>query len=81
LRRSGRWISTAALACLLWVCVASALFAPWWGVVLIVAVWGCALVVLGWARPYPARTVYGPLAGALVWFAIAVGLRWWVWSA
>ncbi|MBA2419272.1 MAG: hypothetical protein H0V59_10110 [Nocardioidaceae bacterium] len=65
LRRSGPWISTAALACLLWVCVASALFAPWWGVAKMMAVWAmCALVVLGWARPHPARTVYVPLAGA-----------------
>lgn len=70
--RSGPWVGWGGIVCLLWICAASVLFAPWWGVVLMFVLWlGCALLVLGWSRIHPARVAYVPFAGLVVWFALA----------
>ena len=61
LARSGPWIGAASMPCLLWLYLASVLFAPWWGVALmLVLVVLVGLLVLGWARIHPARATLTP---------------------
>jgi hypothetical protein len=82
LRRSGPWIGYGGLACLLWLAVASVLFAPWWGVVLLVAIWVLALLLaVGWTRPHPAWVAFVPVLGLVASSAaIAGGVAWWDWG-
>lgn len=73
LDRSGPWIGWGGLVCLLWICGASVLLVPWWVVLLMLAMWSvCALLVLGWSRIHPVRVAYVPLAGLVLWFALAL---------
>jgi hypothetical protein len=61
LARSGPWIGAAGMLCLLWLYLASVLFAPWWGVALmLVLVVLVGLLVFGWARIHPARATLTP---------------------
>lgn len=82
LERSGPWIAVVGLACLLWIDIGSILFAPWWGVALMLLAWlVCAVLVLGWSRIHPARTAYVPVGGLVVWLAITyAGAQWWGWG-
>jgi hypothetical protein len=82
LSRSGPWIGVGGLACLLWLVIASALFAPWWGVGLLLLVWLAAVALaIGWARPHPAWVAGVPLLGLAAWVGlVAVGVAWWGWS-
>jgi hypothetical protein len=82
LARSGPWIGYVGLACLLWLAIASVLFAPWWGVVLMAVLWiGALALALGWTRPHPARVTYVPLLGLAAWAGlVAAGDAWWGWG-
>lgn len=82
LDRSGPWIAVVGLVCLLWIDIASFLFAPWWGVALMLFEWLiCALLILGWSRTHPARTAYVPVFGLAAWLALALaGAQWWGWG-
>lgn len=81
LSRSGPWIGYGGL-CLLWLVIASGLFAPWWGIVVMVAMWLIAMTLaVGWTRPHPAWVAYVPLLGLAAWTAlVAAGLTWWGWG-
>jgi len=83
LSRSGPWIGAAGMVCLLWLCLASVLLAPWWGVALMLAMWALVgLLVLGWARIHPVASAFAPLLGVLGWFALVyAGDTWWGWTA
>jgi hypothetical protein len=76
LRQSGPWVGMVGMAMLLWLYVASVLFAPLWVVVALVAAW---LVQFGFAvrwfmrRPY--ATLLLPLLGFGIWLAVAAALR------
>lgn len=82
LARSGPWIGYAGLACLLWIVIASVLFAPWWGVTLMLAMWvGGLLLALGWTRPHPAWVTWVPIVGLAAWGGlVAIGDVWWGWG-
>lgn len=83
LARSGPWIGAAGMFCLLWLCLASVLLAPWWGVALMLLMWALVgLLVLGWARLHPALSAITPLVGLVGWFVIVwAGDAWWGWAA
>lgn len=83
LSRSGPWIGVVGMVCLLWLDVASLLFAPWWGVLLMLGGWLLSLVLLlGWIRPQPRRSAFAPLAGLVVWgLVVWAGIGWWDWTA
>jgi len=83
LRQSGSWIGIAGLFCLLWLYLASGLFAPWWAVVLLVVAW---LVMFGLATRWFMRRPYAvlllPVAGFALWLAMAIlGEAWLGWNA
>jgi len=62
---------------------ASGLVAPWWGVVLLLAIW-IALFVLAcrWWTPHPTRLPLLPVAALVLFFAVvAAGGAWWGWTA
>jgi hypothetical protein len=50
---------------------ASGLLAPWYGVVVLLAIW-LALLVLAtrWWTPHPKRTLLVPLIALVVWFGV-----------
>lgn len=83
LSQSGPWIGYAGLVCLLWLDIASVLFAPWWGVLAMVLLWVATLLVaIGWTRPHPAWVAFVPLIGLVAWSAlVAAGVTWWDWSS
>jgi len=60
---------------------ASAIFAPWWAVVLFVLVWfGFLLIALRWFTPHPTRLPWLAGAAAVLWFvAIVAGGRFLGW--
>jgi hypothetical protein len=50
---------------------ASGLLAPWYGVVLLMAIWvGLFVVAARWWTPYPRRTLLLPLVAVVVWFGV-----------
>jgi hypothetical protein len=83
LSRSGPWIAAAGMLCLLWLCLASILLAPWWGVALMLLGWTLVgLLALGWARIHPVLCALTPLLGLAGWVALVwAGETWWGWSA
>jgi len=73
LRQSGSWIGLAGLFCLLWLYGASALFAPWWVVVLLVLMWLVLFVVATrWFLHRPYAVLLLPVLGLAVWLAIGL---------
>lgn len=82
LERSGPWIAIVGLVMVLWCSVSTALFAPWWGVVMAFALLLPQVVlVTRWARSRPRATVVVPVVGLLFWVALAyVGATFWGWS-
>jgi hypothetical protein len=70
----------AALACLLFLDLASLLISPWWAVVVLVLVW---LVLFAracrWFTPAPRRVAKAAIAGYLLWLVIEVVGGLWVW--
>ena len=83
LRQSGSWIGVAGLVCLLWLYVASALFAPWWGVALLVAIWlGMFILATRWFTRRPYAVLLLPVAGLALWVGIvSAGDAWFGWTA
>ncbi|MGH3496789.1 MAG: hypothetical protein ACRDP1_04920 [Nocardioidaceae bacterium] len=82
LERSGPFIAAGALAVLLWIFLASLLFAPWWAVVVLVA-WWLLLVpaTISWGRRRPATCGLVPVIGIIGWAALtAVGAYWLGWG-
>jgi len=77
LDRSGPWIGVAGLFVLLWIAIASSRVAPWWGVLIEVAVLvPQALLVARWAGPHPRRALAVPFAGLVLWILLTiVGVR------
>lgn len=75
LRKVSPWpfVGMGGLACLLFLYAASATFAPWWAVVLLLAVW-VVLFVLAcrWWTSYPRRVLWAAVTGAVVWFLVAI---------
>lgn len=67
---------------LLWLAISSSLYAPWWGVVLLIAlIVPQAVLVARWARPHPTRCVWVPVVGLVLWFiAVQLGVAWDDWS-
>ena len=83
LERSGPWIGVGGLFVLLWISISTSLYAPWWGVLLAVALLvPQAILMARWARQEPKRCPWIPFIGLLVWFALVyVGVQWWGWRA
>lgn len=69
------FIGIGALACELFLYVASATFAPLWMVGVLVLIW-LPLTALGirWFNSAPRRTLWVAVAGAVVWFAAVTAL-------
>ncbi len=67
---------------MLWLTIATVVFAPWWGVLLYVIAWLTSVVVVAkLARSKPKESMYVPVAGLIAWFAIsAAGALWWGWG-
>jgi Flp pilus assembly protein TadB len=64
LDRSGPWIAVGGLFVLLWLAFSTMIYAPWWGVLLHVAVLvPVAVWVTRWARNRPRACTFVPLAG------------------
>jgi hypothetical protein len=64
--------------------LASGLLAPWWAVVLLVAIWAVAVVAdpVRWRRDHPFRTMLVPFAMAAIWWAVIIaGDTWFGWTA
>jgi hypothetical protein len=82
LDRSGPWIAVVGLVVVLWCSVSTLLFAPWWGVVLALAllvpqVW----LVARWVRPHPRMTMAVPVVGLALWVGLAwLGATQWGWN-
>lgn len=83
LDRSGPWIGVGGLFVLLWMAISTSLYAPWWGVLLAIALIVPQAILMGrWARPHPSRCAWIPLFGLFLWFALVfVGVQWWGWRA
>lgn len=81
-QRSGPWIGIAGLFVNLWLTISSVLYAPWWGMVLLLAyLVPQAVLVKRWVRTQPIRCIAVPLAGAAVWaLTVVIGAQWWGWS-
>jgi hypothetical protein len=81
LDRAGPWIGAVGLLAVLWLVVSTTLYAPWWGVVLHLAVLAVFVAVLvRRASVAPAATVWIPLWALLAWVvvnAVGVGLLDW----
>ena len=76
LRQSGPWISVAGLVCLLWLYLASLLFAPWWAVVGLTLVWLALLATaLRWFSRRPYATLLLPVLGFALWLGFAWIIR------
>lgn len=83
LNQSGPWVGVAGLFVLLWISISTVLYAPWWGVVLAVAMIFPQAILMGrWARDRPTRCPWIPIVGFLCWLALVfVGVEWWGWHA
>ncbi len=73
----------AGLFVVLWLSISTALYAPWWAVVLIVALLvPQAVLVRRWANSRPTWCPYVPVGGAVLWFLVVVaGASWWGWTS
>ena len=82
LQRSGPWIAVGWVFINLWLTISSVLYAPWWGMVLLLAyLVPQALLVRRWVRSRPIHVLAVPAVGTVVWVAtVLVGAQWWGWS-
>ena len=82
LHRSGPWIAVVGLLVNLWLTISSVLYAPWWGMVLLLSyLVPQTAMVKRWIPQRPADTIWIPVAGAVVWaITVYVGAQWWGWS-
>lgn len=79
------FVGVAGLVSVLFLYGAGGLFAPWWVVVLLIAVW-LVLFVLAcrWWTPRPRLVALLPVVATVLWFAVMVaGGVWldWTWDA
>jgi hypothetical protein len=83
LDRSGPWIGVAGMFIVLWYAISSVLYAPWWGVLLSLALLVPESMLLArWARTKPGWCVVVPILGALLNAGLAYGgATWWGWGA
>jgi len=81
LYRSGPWIGVVGLFVNLWLTISSVLYAPWWGMLLLlVYLVPQVMLVKRWATARPVWCPWVPLAGAAVWaLTVFVGAQWWGW--
>ncbi|TXL62744.1 hypothetical protein [Aeromicrobium terrae] len=81
LDRSGPWIAVAGLFVVLWLAISTVIYAPWWGVLLHVAVVAAYIpLVRSWARTKPSWCTWIPLFALVTWVgvnAVGVGLLDW----
>ena len=79
LHRSGPWIGVTGVIVMLWLTVASLVFAPWGGVLILLIPWAISVwLVAKWARTKPKQAAYVPLAGFCAWLlASLVGAQFW----
>lgn len=79
--RSGPWVGVVGLVVMLWLVISTTLYAPWWGVLLHLAVLaGFIPVLVRWIRRHPASAPVVPLLALLAWFALnalGVGVLGW----
>jgi len=66
----------------LWLAIGSFVFAPWWGVVLNIALIAPQAVLLKrWATTRPQWCVFIPIVGTAIFVLVAfIGARYWGWS-
>lgn len=83
LDRSGPWIAIVGLLMVLWCSIATFIYAPWWGVLLALALMvPQVLLVRKWATVKPKLTIAVPVVGLAAWALLSfVGAKWWGWSA
>lgn len=81
-QRSGPWIGVTGLVVVLWFALSSVLYAPWWGVLLSLALLvPQAFLLARWARTKPSWCVAVPVVGAAANALLAViGAIWWGWG-
>jgi len=75
-RRASPWpfLAMIAMAGCLFLYAASGLLAPWYGVVLLLAIWLALFVVAcRWWTLHPRRTLLVPLVALAVWFGVLTG--------
>lgn len=73
LRRSGPWIAACGLLAVLWLAIASSIFAPLWAVGLYIAVvLVLALRLAPMARREPARCIRLPAYAVISWLVITI---------
>lgn len=77
------FVGMAGMACTFFLNAASGLFAPWWGVALLLFIW-LVLLLIGfrWWTAHPVRVAVLPVVSTLLWFGVATaGGAWWGWTA
>jgi hypothetical protein len=77
------FVGMAGMACAFFLYAASGLVAPWWAVVLLLAVWVALLVIACvWWTPHPRRLPLVAVVAVAFWFAVVyAGGAWLGWSA
>lgn len=71
------FVGMGGLACLLFCCLGTARFVPWWVTTLLVVAWVVLLVrAVGWFVPHPGRLPWLVLVGFAGWFGVVAGGAW-----
>lgn len=67
---------------MLWLTISTVLYAPWWGMVLVLALLVPQVVLVRrWATRRPIWCPAVPAVGALAWLAVVLmGAFWWGWT-
>ena len=72
-RKASPWpfVAMMGMAGCFFLYAVSGLLAPWYGVVLLLAIWVVLFVVAcRWWTPHPRRTLLLPLVAVAIWFAV-----------
>jgi hypothetical protein len=72
-RRASPWpfVAMMGMAGCFFLYAVSGLLAPWYGVVLLLAIWVALFVVAcRWWTPHPKRMLWLPLVAVVIWFAV-----------
>ena len=83
LDRSGPWIGVGGLVIVLWFAIGSVLYAPWWGVLLNLAlIVPEGMLLRRWMKSRPAWCVLVPVIGTAAYVLVAfIGAHFWGWSS
>ncbi|MGH3458309.1 hypothetical protein [Aeromicrobium sp.] len=83
LERSGPWIGVTGLFVMLWLVISTVLYAPWWGVLLHLAVLAAFVpLLMSWARTKPAWCTWIPGLAFVAWVAVnSLGVAVFDWRA